>query len=234
MKKIILLIIAGILLIFKTGYTQEKPFKFGFKVAPNIGWMKPDSKGYHNEKTNVGFSWGFLAEFHLMENYAITTGFSVVYLNSTLKYPHTKTIYTDTDTLNINGSLHRKYNLKYIEVPLALKMKTKEFGKVRFYGQIGLSTGFLIGAKAKDSFVSPETGEINSDNDIKDEVKSVREALILGIGMEYSLGGSTALTFGINFDNGFTDVLKDQNTIDPDINNHAINNFLEINMGVIF
>lgn len=230
MKKIILIIIAATLFIFKTGYTQEKPFKFGFKVAPNIGWMKPDSKGYHNEKTNVGFSWGFLAEFHLMENYAITTGFNVTYLNSTLIYPHIEII--DTDTLI--GNLHRQYNLKYIEVPLALKMKTKDFGKVKFYGQIGLSTGFLIGAKAKDSFRSSTKEDINSDDDIKNEIKSVREALILGIGMEYSLGGSTALTFGINFDNGFTDVLKDQNTIDPDINNHAINNFLEINVGVIF
>jgi len=230
MKKIILLIIAVILLIFKTGYTQEKPFKFGFKVAPNIGWMKPDSKGYHNDKTNVGFSWGFLAEFHLMENYAITTGFNVTYLYSTLIYPHIEIIDTDT----VIGNLHRTYRLKYIEVPFTLKMKTKEFGKVRFYGQIGLSTGFLIGAKAKDSFRSSTKEDVSSDDDIKNEIKSIRESLILGIGMEYSLGGSTALTLEFTFDNGFTDVLKDQNAIDPDINNHAINNFLEINVGVIF
>ena len=230
MKKIILLIIIANLFIFKTGFAQEKPFLFGFKVAPNIGWMKSDSKGYENDGTEVGFSWGFIAEFHLMENYAITTGFNVTYLYSTLIYPHVEII--DTDTLI--GNLHRTYRLKYIEVPLTLRMKTKEFGKVRFYGQIGLSTGFLIGAKAKDSFRSSTKEDINSEDDIQNEIKAVREALILGIGMEYSLGGSTALTLGFTFDNGFTDVLKNQNKIDPDINNHAINNFLEISVGVIF
>lgn len=208
---------------------QYKPFVFGLEFAPNIGWLKSDLKDYENEGTEVGFSWGFVSEFYLMENYAIATGFDVVYLNGRLSYPHA--LESGSDTV---GTLNRKYKTKYLEIPLALKMKTNEFGKMRFYGKVGLGTAFLLSAKGKDKFTSDPYNKSFEEDDIKDEMKVFRESLILGAGIEYLLGGSTLLTFGITFDNGFTDVLKYENTADPDVNHKAINNYLELNMGIIF
>ncbi len=210
---------------------QHKPFKFGFEVSPNVGWFRSDLTDYENDGSKLGFSWGFVSEFFLMENYAIATGFDVVYLNGRLAYPHQVAL---NDSMNDPGVLHRKYRTKYIEVPLVLKMKTNEFGNFRFYGKIGLGTSFLLTAKGTDKFIG-ETEKISEDEkDIKDEVKGIRESLILGAGVEYNLGGSTSLTFGITFDNGFTDVLKDQNTLDPEVTHQAINNYIELNLGVIF
>lgn len=227
MKKTILIIFFLVFTIFaKDSIAQNKPFLFGFNVAPNIGWMKPDAIGYNNDGTKTGFSWGFVTQFHLMENYFILTGFDVNYMNSRLIYPHTID--------DIYGTLYRKYKLKYIKVPLELKMMTKEFGKARFFGKIGLGTSFLIDADANDEFESAETGTVSSEKDIQSEMKFMRESLILGFGVDYNLGGSTALTVGLTFDNGFIDVLKDQNTTDLFIKNNAINNFVELNIGILF
>lgn len=229
MKRII--IISGLVLIFVSGvFAQHKPFKFGFDISPNVGWLKSDESNYVNDGSEVGFSWGFKSEFFLMENYTISTGFNVVYLNGRLSYPH-KEIRDEVETI---GVLHRKYNLKYLEIPLSLKMKTKEFGKIRYYGEIGLGTSFLISAKGKDKFETAAGTVPGEQEDIKNEMTLGRESLILGAGIEYSLGGSTALIFGLKFDNGFTDVLKDMNTFDPEVYNSAINNYLEFKMGIIF
>ena len=227
MKKTIIIIFFLVFTIFaKDSLSQNKPFLFGFNVAPNIGWMKPDATGYKNDGTKTGFSWGFTTQFYLMENYFIVTGFNVNYLNSRLIYSHV--INSDT------GTLYRKYKLKYIQVPLELKMMTREFGKARFFGKIGLGTSFLIDADANDEFESAETGTVGNEKDIQSEVKFIRESMILGFGVDYNLGGSTILTVGLTFDNGFIDVLKDQNTIDPSIKNNAINNFVELNIGILF
>jgi len=233
MKKILIFLLLINMLLSVNVIAQYKPFVFGFELSPNIGWMKPDPAGYENKGTPVGFSWGFVSEFFLMENYAITTGFNVSYLNSKLTYPHK--VFDQKDSISITGTLSRFYKLKYIEIPLMLKMKTKEFGKMKFFGQIGLGTGFIIGAKADDDFKADGYESIKDEKkDIKDQVKTNRESLILGLGLEYSVGGSTAIIVGFNFNNGFTDVLKDQNTVDPEIEHKAINNFFELNIGVLF
>lgn len=230
MKKTTIFLLLG-LLISPVVFSQQKPFKFGFEVSPNIGWLRSDVTDYENDGSEVGFSWGFVAEFFLMENYAITSGFDVVYLNGRLSYPEARQI---GQSVSDTGTLHRKFKTKYIEVPFTLKMKTREFGNARFFGKIGLGTGFLLTAKGTDKFIGENQTISDDEADIIEEMKGLRESLILGIGMEYNLGGSTALTFGVTFDNGFTDVMKDQNTADPEVTHQAINNFIEFNLGVIF
>ncbi len=76
MKKIVLL--AGIcLLISHIAISQIKPFRFGLKLAPNIGWISPDSEDYESDGSVPGFSWGFISDFTITENYFVATGFNV-------------------------------------------------------------------------------------------------------------------------------------------------------------
>jgi opacity protein-like surface antigen len=230
MKKATLIILVLTFLCVLSASSQQKPFVFGFKAGPNIGWMKPDAQGYESDGIKGGFSWGFIADFFLMENYGIATGFDVIFLNSGLKMPHMEVDSGET----LTGTLHRKYKLKYIQIPITLKMQTKEMGKFRIYGQIGLGTGFLIGAKADDEFIQ-NTGETtNTENDIYDDISFIRSSLILGAGVEYSLGGSTNLLAGFSFDNGFIDILKGQNTRNPTINNKGYVNYVSFIVGIVF
>ena len=204
--KIVLLLFSAIIAL--QGITQEKPFRFGFKVAPNLAWIAPDSEGYDNDGAVMGFSWGLLADFALAENYFVKTGFSMDYLNGKLEFPYLN------DT--VPGMMNRTYHLRYIEIPLTLKMRTNKFGKIAYFGEIGFGTSFNIRAKSDDEF-QPDTGaKSTSEEDIKDEIALFKESLIVGAGMEYFLDESTSLVFELSFHNGLTDILTGENTLYPD------------------
>lgn len=230
MKKAIAILIIFVCIVTTSAYSQHKPFVFGFKIAPNLGWFKANTDGYENVGTTPGFAWGFIAEFHLMEHYAIGTGFNVLYLNAKLNYPYRQIANGDTMT----GVMEREYHLKYIEVPLVLKMETRVFGKFKFFGQIGLGTSFLIDAKADDVFVYGENTSKEDKVNIYDDIRFIRESLILGVGAEFIIEGSTLVFAGVNFDNGFTNILKGNNTVDPSISQRANANFIEFQIGMLF
>lgn len=219
---------------------QQKPFKFGFKLSPAISWLSPDAKNYETGGSDFSFSWGLIADITLMENYYLATGFNVSYFGGKLKYPHMATLETNGTPMNYTGEMQRTYNIRYIEIPLALKMKTNELAKnLKFFGQIGINTGFNIRAKANDEFSgnNPITGKDSySENkvDIKDETTLVKASLLVGAGTEYVIDESVSVVIGINFNNGFTNILKGANTVDSSIDAKAVPYYFELNLGVIF
>lgn len=232
-KKILILI----LLLVGTNWAvaQTKAFQFGFKIAPNIGWVKPDAQGYERTGTKAGFNWGFQGEFFLMENYFLNTGFNVIYLNGDYSYPHKRRIENEA----VEGMQERVLKMQYIQIPLILKMKTNEFNGFRVYGQVGFGLGFTLNAKADDVFIpDPNHGTLGrksfENEDVKNEYRSTRESLLIGAGIEIPLGGATFLTAGLLFDNGFRDIMKDQNKIDVDIANKGITNFIELQISLLF
>jgi opacity protein-like surface antigen len=117
-----------------------------------------------------------------------------------------------------------KYKLQYIEVPLTLKLKTVKINEVRYYGQFGLSNGFMIGAKHD---VDITNGMSEKDVNFKDDIKFYRAGLIIGAGAEFEVSGNTSITTGLTFNNGFTDITKDKGVT---VKNH----YLGINFGVFF
>ena len=233
MKKVALLVFVGFLMALQPVFSQIKPFRFGLKVAPNVGWISPDSDGYEMDGTVPGFSWGFVSDFTITENYFFGTGFNVSYINGKLNYPDRQIIGTDT----VDGTLNRKYNLRYIDVPLTLKMKTNKFDKIQFFGQIGFSLGINVKAKAKDNFSYKINGSDKreaSKPNISDEVALFKGSLVLGGGIEYYIDNSTSIIAGITFYNGLSNILKGDNTVDQMIGQKAVPHYVELTLGVIF
>jgi len=230
MKHRITLAILVLLIAFQS-QSQVKPFRFGFKAAPNLAWISPDTKDYSNEGPVLGFSWGFIADLTLTENYFIKTGFNIDYLNGKLKYPYA--ILFDGDTVPTTGEMNRKYNLRYIEVPLVLKMRTNQFNKMAFFGEIGFGTSFLLKAKSQDDF-RYENDNYKTDENISDEIKFIRGGLIIGAGVEYFIDESTSLLFSLNFSNGLTNIFKGENTVDPSLKEKGNLNYFTFNVGVMF
>ena len=227
MKKILIISIIAFVFVSSSLKAQDKPFVFGFKAAPNMGWMNPGTEDYDNDGMRVGFSWGLIAEFHLMENYDLNSGINVLFLNGTLSYMDNIAAYGG------EGELFRKYNFKYLEIPLTLKMKTNEYANKSFYGMFGFGANFLLAGKAKDTFIPNGGVEMTDEQDIKDELKGIRASLIIGVGMEFKMNATTTMIMGVNFNNGITDVLKSQNILTNDINK-SINNYLEFYLGILF
>lgn len=230
MRKLLPLLL---LLFLSTGISaQYKPVLFGLRVGSNLGWMKPDSEDYSSGGAVPGFSWGFIGEFFLMENYAVLTGFNMSWNGGKLEYPYIMDIGNDTSATS--GTLNRDYTLKYFQIPLCLKMQTEVSDKLRIFGKIGLGTSFLLDAKADDDFVY-DGGEVSSDNkNIDDDISLMRESLIIGGGVEIILKGSTALIIDLTYDNGFNDILTSGNPATPMSDPKAFYNYVELGVGVVF
>ena len=209
-----------------TSMAQYKSVVMGVKVAPSIGWLRVDQDKYSSEGAVPGISWGLIADFHFAENYALSTGFNVSFHNGKISYP------------DINGGdigvLNRSYRLKYVDVPLLIKMKTNDIGSFRFFGLIGVQPGVRIGSKGKDSFSSGSAVTYTKDwHNIDSQTKLFRVAMVIGAGVEYPIDNSTAIIAGINFLNGFSDVLKNKNVISLE-GHKAIPNAFELSLGVVF
>lgn len=213
---------------------QEKAFQFGFKLSPSIGWVSPNSEGYERDGLKTGFNWGFMGDIHLMENYVVHTGFNVIYLNGAYSFPY-KMQAADGGSGETTGVMNRHLRLKYIQIPVVLRMKTNEIKEFTYYAEVGLGLAFKTNANADETFSkNGSVIETNKKVDVSDQYRFSRESLILGVGTYYNLGGSTKLTGGLRFDNNFFDILKGKNTVDASVDQKAIANFIELSVGVLF
>lgn len=224
---VFLIAIAFISSIGDTRAQVVKKPKFGFTIAPNVGWMKPDARDYESDGALFGFSWGFVSEFPMAENYYFTTGFNIDLNNGKLKYPE--------KTGDATGIMYRKYNLKYLEIPLILKLRAPILSGPVFYAQIGLGAGMRIDAKAQGRFVPAGGNVILFEKDkITEEVNLLKASLLIGLGIEYPVGSYSKITAGFMFNNGFTNVLKGNNLANPSIEHNAASNFIEMKLGFLF
>jgi hypothetical protein len=205
---------------------QYPPYYFGLKAAPHISWMKPNVDNYEGAGAKVGFAWGFIAEFNFTENHSITTGFNMLFDGGKLKFPATQGEET--------GTMIRDYSMKYIEIPLTLKMRTNDINGMRYFGRIGLGTGFKIGAKKTDEFTPTGGSTVTGNKTNYDDVAMFRESLIVGLGAEYAIEQGPKMGLELTFNNGFTNVLTGKNTVDPSVSEKANLNFFELAFSVLF
>jgi hypothetical protein len=232
MKKLLPVLL--FLLVVSQAQAQYKPIMFGLRVGGDLGWMKPDAKNYSSEGVMAGFTWGFIGEFFLMENYSILTGFNMNFNGGKLEYPSMMNIVFNDDTVSTSGTLHRKYNLKYIEIPLCLKMQTDLSEKITIFAKIGLGTSFRLSARGTDDFVYGG-GEVSEPkHNIDDDIALMKESLIVGGGVEFKIKGSTAVIIDLTYDNAFNNIINGDGTHLPDSNPKAIHNFVELGAGIVF
>lgn len=205
---------------------QFPPYYFGLRAAPQLSWMKPNVDNYEYNGLKAGFGWGFIAEFNFTENHSIGTGFNILFNGGKLKFPHM----VDGAT----GNLSRNYILKYVEIPVTLKMRTNEMNGMRYFGRIGLGTAFKIGSKKIDEFTPTGGTAVSSPKSSYDKIAFIRESLIVGMGAEYEIKEGPKLGIELNFNNGFTNILTGKNTIETSLMEKANPNFFELAFSVLF
>ena len=216
---IALLFVIVISLMINNANAQYRSFYLGLKAAPQICWMKANSDGYSGNGLQTGFSWGFISEFNFTENHSFATGFNILFNGGGIKFPDVK----KGDTTH---SMVSSYYLKYVEVPLSIKMRTNPIKGVRYFGHIGLGTAFKISTRKSDKISSNIDPEVDIPKSTY-ELAFVRESLIVGLGGEYEIKGGTKLGLELAFNNGFTNIMKKD---DP----KAMPNFIELAVSILF
>ncbi len=243
MKKAFALLTVVLLALPSLNAQDEQSVRFGIKLAPNMGWLRPDIKGLKSNGTKLGYTFGLMADFPVgpTGNYAFASGLFLTTVGGgfTEDYAFVENVGADP----LVKALETDVSLRYIDLPLTIKMKTNEIGYARYFGQIGVMTSFNIRAKADfevpviaatltDGTPIVSGFTLLEDEDFQSDINLFRAALVIGGGMEYNFSGNTALLVGITYNNGFTNIL---NGVEYEGKKAKVfNDFLELSLGIFF
>ena len=181
----------------------QQSIGFGVHANPLIGWFRSDNSSVPGKGANAGFNFGASVYKYFSDNYALSAGINLVNAGGSLSY-------SDTTILNLKNNKRIKafpksklvYNVKYLALPVGLKLRTNEIGYISIFTDIGLDPKFIIGGK-----VEVPSQDIGKENARK-ELKTMGLGYHAIGGIEYSLGGTSSVVLGINFDNNFTNIMK--------------------------
>lgn len=217
MKKIVLF--AAFILTLATLSNAQQAVRFGFQLSPSFNWMSTDKNTVSTNGTNLGLRLGLKGEFYFQENYALTAGLGFSFnAGGTLLHRNNGQYWVNSDVPMIcfKNQPNLKYSMQYVEIPIGLKMRTREFGYLRYFAEPNLGLGFRTQAKGEVRNSMDE--EACTDLNIRDDVRLFN--LFWGIdgGVEYSVSESTSIVGGIGVQFGFVDSTKNDDQVFTDIN----------------
>jgi len=217
MKKYILfLILTGI----STSLLSQK-LSFSVVVDPQITWLKTDVKNVSNDGSVFGINGGLVLDRYFAENYAFSTGIFLWSAGGKLLYTDSTTIHFRSGEEDLDPNTSMTYHLQYVTIPFSLKLNSNEIGYIKFFAHLGINNHINIGKTADIS--SMDIDHVG----IPDEINLYNMSYFFGGGIEYSLGGNTAILCGIYYTNGFWDV-----TVSDEY--RATLNALSLRLGVRF
>lgn len=238
---------------------SDSKFRFGLKMAPSIAWMRSDDKKkLDSDGAALKFAYGLVTEFKLTSVASFCTGLEVNYTGGKLNFVNVAdSVYYDPSEFTVppSGTVdryfvsQRTYKITYVDLPLLLKMKTPEVGGFTYFGMFGINLSIRGKVKANDKgtlvSIKDTLVKVTSDYEIPDlivtkDMNFFRAGLNVGAGAEYRIAGTTSMFVSLNFQNGFTNVLKKESetmrsqTKNQVFTQNAKSNFFQINIGILF
>jgi hypothetical protein len=217
MKKLILFFI--LLSVITNSYSQ-KWFDLTVIASPQVSWMTSDSKYINSGKSQLGYDYGVEGDIFLRsDTYLLVTGMTVCGVGGSLV--SNKPLPFDGRMLPVGTTVN--YYLNDLEFPLALKMRTKNFNRVRYFAQYGLTNWINLRTKAT-------TGDsIFQKQVVKHEIRFYNIGLNIGAGIDYDLGHGNSLTGGLIYADGFSDT-----TTKARQKNNTQLNVIRLRVGYVF
>lgn len=214
MKKIVFLVMA--VAMANLVVAQGKSFKIGIKLSPAVGFLKTDVGDIATNGRPLRFGYGLIFDRMFSENYALGFGLNMVEFGGHAEYTR---LYSESGGTQMVQYIKRDYSkVKYIEMPLTLKLRTAMIGKMIYWGQFGVGLGYLFSGYADEEVTNLYEQSDASNNgpfvlsdrkmslddklDIKSELNPIRASMIIAAGAEYPISGTTYLSYGITYNGG--------------------------------
>jgi hypothetical protein len=211
------------LLIISTIGTKAQYITFGVFGNPQISWFSSDTQAYSSDGAVFGFNGGFTLERYFADRYAITTGVSISNMGGKIIFNNPNDTISTLDGLyTIEPGTSVSLKGQYISVPLGLKFKTNEIGYTTFYANLGVNANIRLKGYSLIESISLNREVLN-----KNHMHFGYISYFFETGVQYSLGGPSAVLAGLTFSNGLTHPLKN--------NLNVINVFnLGLKVGLVF
>jgi hypothetical protein len=184
----------------------QQKIGFGLHIDPVISWFSSDIKEVKNQGSRPGFNFGLTYNNYFSPNYSFSAGISL--LNAGGRLVSSDTTFIEFTNVKYKNAIVLPgesvvYKISYLAFPVGLKLQTNQIGYVTFFSDIGLDPKIVIGGNLD----VPSLG-ISSEKALN-SIRMFNLSYHITAGIEYSLGGTTSLVFGLNFDNNFLDITKD-------------------------
>jgi hypothetical protein len=201
----------------------QKNIRLSFTGSPAVNWMVTNNAVVGNGNPTFGYDFGLEGNFYFTEDerYSLLTGILITNTGGELSYHNNSDFTFSRETLP--GASTIRYQLRYVEIPLSIKLKTGLFHRIAYWGQLGLTTMVNIDAKG-----SSDNGVLNTSN-INDEINLFNLDMNVGFGIDFDLSGNNSITSGVIFQNGLIDVTTNNTFTDK-----SIINSLKLKIGLNF
>lgn len=196
--------------------------QFRLSTQSGLAWANtPNERIIVNNGVGYTFNFGLQLDFKLAKYVGFTMG--IFYGWERLKTQNVDTAYYNFDGFNLVETgegvirnkqlLARKWDSQGFEVPLGIRLRTKEMGIFTYYGKIGVLNRFNIRNSSHDTqrdLLTNQEEEIEKI-DLKKASLFYQFGLFVGGGMEYNLSGNTSLFWGIQYNHNLVSTAKKNN-----------------------
>lgn len=217
MRKIAIL--AAFIMASALNLAAQEDVRFGFQASPTFNWMNTNNNKINSSGVNLGLKLGMIGEFYFRENYALSTGLGFWFNSGGTLLHENPGVYWDPAILppgidTLPAMVKLKYGIQFVEIPIGLKMRTREFGYNRFFIEPALTLGFKT--QARGTATGNGLADLVEKINIGKEVNPINLSWGLTGGIERSLSENTALVLGAGFQFGFADMTRNRGTVfDP-------------------
>ena len=201
------------------GNIAAQKIGFGIFADPVISWFSTDISGVKNDGTRAGFNFGLTFNKYFSPNYAFSTGINILTAGGRLVGKDTTVMKFTNNSSTVLPGKPVVYKIQYLDIPIGLKLQTNQIGYLTFYSDLGLDPMVVIAGKADIPSLN-----IAGENALS-ELNRFNLGYHITAGFEYSLGGTTAIVFGLGFENNFLDVTRDINDQPTDKVSHKMVKF---------
>ncbi|MFK7934353.1 MAG: outer membrane beta-barrel protein [Saprospiraceae bacterium] len=182
--------------------------RIGLQLSPTFSFINSDDNTINNNGTNLGLKLQVMSETYFQENYAFTLGFGFAFNHGgTLQYDEGGALWRNTlgeEAETFPAGVDLKYEVQYVEVPVGLKLRTREFGYIKYFAEPNLIFGFKTKARG-----TAKGNEDLENLNIAEDVNSLAASWGIGGGIEYSISDATSIISGLYFQRLFTDITDD-------------------------
>lgn len=196
-------------------------FSFGIFADPQLSWFSSDTKKFDPNGPVTGFNVGFSAEKYFAKRYAFSSGLSINSLGGNVRFEDAFSLKTRDGEYLVAAGNNIKFKAQYVTLPIGFKFRTNQIGYSTYYATIGLKGNVKL-----NGFAWEENNSVEKET-VTDTFKWGFASYYIGVGMEYSLGGESALQFGVAFTDGFTEFLDLENGV-------LASQSLSLRIGVVF
>jgi len=215
------LLLISFLLSIMISLEAQPPIRFSVHLDPQFAWLNSDDNSVIPDGSIFHMQVGLHMDYFFAPNYAFSLGLGINNLGGNLNYADSTDFYSKGEILLVEPDQTVKMNLQYLDIPLGLKLKSEELGYATFFLQLGFNPMISLNAKA-----TSEDGTLDK-HDVQESVHRFNLGYHAGLGVEYKLGGNTAIIGGLRWSAGLTDVTDNDQA-------NVKTNAVSIHLGILF